>query len=112
GAMVGHQHAGNRLRVAVAESADDSHSGIAFVLARDLVGGHRSRYRHGPVEIVGMRGSEAWNFAPCLRPGSRVFGMRMYHSTDAREMVIEHDVGGKVGGRAQVSLQHFTVQVG
>jgi len=63
------------------------------------------------VEIVGVRGAEARNFALRLSPGGGGSRMRVCDASDGGELAIQNHVGGQIGGRAQGTLDNFAVQI-
>ncbi len=56
--------------------------------------------RDGAVKIIRVGGAETGNLAARLRPGGRIFGMRVNHAADFGERFVENKVSWKIGRRS------------
>src|ERR1700733_2121411 len=72
--MVCHQHSRNRRVIKAFKSPNDGGSGVFFVLRSDFLVGQYRGDGNRPVEVIGVRRTEARNGLSRLCPRGRVFG--------------------------------------
>ena len=83
-----------------AETFDDDFAGVEFVVGGNFGGGELAGAGDGAVEVVGVGGAEAGDFAVGLGEGGGVEGVGVDDAADVGEVLVEVEVGGGVGGGA------------
>ena len=97
--------------IAFADAANDGQTRVVFVVVVDLRRGQGLRDRDGAVEIVGVGGAKAGDFALRLSPSRGGTGMRVGDATDRREGFVENEVSRKIGGGTETPFDGFTVEI-
>ena len=64
------------------------------------------------MEIIGVGRSKTWDWLSGLSPGGCVFGVRVSDAANSRKLVVEQEVGGKIGGGPQVPFYDLASQIG
>ena len=106
-----YQHARPRERIDTFKAPHNRLAGVRFVVRFDFFRRERWRYRDRPVEVIGMRRTEAGNLAARLRPYGGGTGVRMRNAADLRKRSVQDQVRGEVGGRPQCSLDGVALHI-
>ena len=64
------------------------------------------------MKIIGVSGAKTWNRFASLRPGGGVFGVSVGDAADFRELIVEDEMSGKIGGGSQMAIDDFAGQIG
>jgi len=111
GAVAADENAGDGVFIFVGEGLDDDRSGLFFVGAVDLLGGHFTGAGHGAVEGVRMGGAENGNVKAALCHGCCPAAVGVDNSSDMGKGLVELKVGGCVAGGIVFSFHDLAGQI-
>lgn len=112
GPVAVHQNRRDTGRAARAECLGNDIARLALVLALYLLPRHAARAGHLAKKGIGVRGAQRRNAPPALCEHGCPAAVRVHHTANVRESVVQHPVRGRVGRGAQRPLQHLAaVQV-
>ena len=94
------------------EGFDDLVAGLGFVIPLDLVVAHHCGAGDLAGHVIGVGSSVNRNGSPCLGPGDGIGGVGVDDSANTGKSAVEHGVGGRVRGGAQVPGHHPVVEKG
>jgi len=112
GRVIGDEDRGDFERIDILEKAGDDVAGVFFVGGGNFVVGHGIGDGNRAAKIVAVSGAEAGNGFAGLSPGGGVFGMSVADTADFVEGFVENEVSRKVGRRAQIAFDDFSVEIG
>src|SRR5579864_2013080 len=95
--MAANENAGNISGVEFFKRPANRCAGIFLVVSGDLLRRKVRGHWNGPVEIIGMRRSQTWNWTASLRPGSRKFRVRMSDTANAGKVPVKFHVRRQIG---------------
>ena len=111
GTVVAYQHGGGVHGVHPHEALDYYVAGFLLVFAPDLGLAHAAGAGDVLVEVIGVGGADVGDVEAGLGPGGGVGGMGVHHAADGGKSLVEHEVCGGVGGRAQGAFDDVAVEV-
>src|SRR5258708_9579005 len=90
GCVSGDEHGWLMQRVEFCKSPNDGMAGVGLIVRANLRRCKRFGHWNGAVEIIGVRGAEARNFALRLCPGSGRSRMCVRDASDGGELTIQN----------------------
>jgi hypothetical protein len=103
---------GKGIEIVLTEAPEDDGAGVADIGFGDLFGGEGLSDGNRAVEVVGVGGAEAGNFASGLRPGGGELRVGVDDAANGGEFAIEEGVGVEIARWAQVAFDDFSIEIG
>lgn len=97
--------------IAFGDATNDGQAGVPFIVIANFSRTERLGDGNRSVEIIGVGGAKAGDFALRLSPGGGGTGMGMCDAADAGKGFIKDQVSGYVGRRAEVAFDRLAVEI-